>query len=300
MKVAIFGWGVQEHFYVYLKLLLAELKRRGVTLCCFAPLYDCIARGEPALARGFDALFDGERPLEADTGLVVCIGGDGTFLDAACHVGDSGVPLLGINCGRMGFLANVAQEEVERVVELCERGFTVEPRALLRLETGEGPREALGYALNDVCVLKTEGASMLKVHAFIGEEYLTTYWADGLIVATPTGSTAYSLSCGGPILFPTCEDLILTPVCPHNLNQRSLVIPRGSKVRLRVESRSRDFMLRLDSRVRKVADGRDLHVASADFMLNMVRMPAPGYYETLRNKLGWGEDKRNDENDETE
>jgi NAD+ kinase len=159
----------------------------------------------------------------------------------------------------------------------------------------EGNPFTFSHALNDACVLKTEEASMLKVHAYIGEEYLTTYWADGLVVATPTGSTAYSLSGGGPILFPTCENLILTPISPHNLNQRSLVIPRTERVRLRVESRSRDFMLRLDSRVHKVTDSQELYVSSADFKLNMVKIPTPGYYEALRDKLGWGEDKRNRE-----
>jgi NAD+ kinase len=293
MKVAVFGWSVQEHFHAYLEQLLAELAGRKVSLCCYAPLYRDLARVHPGASSLFCSLFDRDRPLDEDTNLLVSVGGDGTFLDAVSHVRDSGVPLLGVNCGRMGFLANVAREEMERVVGLCENGFEVEQRSLLHLEMEGNPFEDFPFALNDACALKTEEASMLKVHAFIGEEYLTTYWADGLIVATPTGSTAYSLSGGGPILFPTCEDLILTPVSPHNLNQRSLVIPRAATVRLRVESRSGDFMLRLDSRVRKVADCRELRVSSAGFKLNMVRMSTPGYYETLRDKLGWGEDKRN-------
>jgi NAD+ kinase len=295
MKIAVFGWVIQEHFYVYLKRLLEELIRRGVSISCYSPLYLYIIRERADFAPLFPVLFDKDTPLAADTDLMISIGGDGTFLDAVSHVKDSGVPVLGINCGRMGFLANVAQEEIMQVVSLlCDRSFEVEQRALLRLEM-EGNPFAFHYALNDVCVLKTEAASMLKVHAYIGEEYLTTYWADGLIVATPTGSTAYSLSGGGPILFPTCEDLILTPVSPHNLNQRSLVLPRTERIRLRVESRSSDFMVRLDSRVEKVTDRRELHVSSADFKLNMVKVSTPGYYETLRNKLGWGEDKRNRE-----
>ncbi|MDR1274745.1 MAG: NAD kinase [Odoribacteraceae bacterium] len=295
MKVAVFGWNIQEHFYVYLKQLLAELTRRGVLLSCYLPLYRDIVEGRPDFAPFFRSIFDKEAPLEADTDLLISIGGDGTFLDAVSHVKDSGVPLLGINCGRMGFLANVAREEIMQVVSLCDRPFAVERRALLRLEMEENPYADFSFALNDACVLKTEESSMLKINAYIGEEYLTTYWADGLIVATPTGSTAYSLSGGGPILFPTCEDLVLTPVSPHNLNQRSLVIPRAAEIRLRVESRSRDFMLRLDSRVQKVPDCRELRVSSADFKLNMARMSTPGYYEALRDKLGWGEDKRNRE-----
>ena len=293
MKIALFGRMIQEDFYVYLKQLLEELTRREVSICCYSPLHLYILKEREEFSSLFHSLFDGEAPSDAD--LLISIGGDGTFLDAVSRVKDSGVPVLGINCGRMGFLANVAREEIMQVASLlCERRFDVEQRALLRLEMRENPFP-FAYALNDACALKTETASMLKIHAYIGEEYLTTYWADGLIVATPTGSTAYSLSGGGPILFPTCEDLILTPVSPHNLNQRSLVIPRTETVRLRVESRSSDFMLRLDSRIERVPDGQELRVSSADFKLNVVKMPTPGYYEALRNKLGWGEDKRNRE-----
>ncbi|MDR2414358.1 MAG: NAD kinase [Odoribacteraceae bacterium] len=295
MKIAIFGWVIQEHFYVYLKQLLQELARREVSVSCYSPLYLYIIKEREEFSSHFHALFDEEAPLETDTDLLISIGGDGTFLDAVCHVKDSGIPVLGINCGRMGFLANVAREEIMQVVALlCDRRFDVEQRALLQLEMENNPF-SFGYALNDACALKTETASMLKIHAYIEEEYLTTYWADGLIVATPTGSTAYSLSGGGPILFPTCEDLILTPVSPHNLNQRSLVIPRTERIRLRVESRSSDFMLRLDSRVQRVTSSQELYVSSAGFKLNMVKIPTPGYYEALRNKLGWGEDKRNRE-----
>jgi NAD+ kinase len=295
MKIAIFGWVIQEHFYAYLKQLLEELARREISVSCYSPLYLYILKEREDIVPLFHALFDENTPLEADTNLLISIGGDGTFLDAACHVKDSGVPVLGINCGRMGFLANVAREEIMQVISLLrDRHFDVEQRALLRLEMEQNPF-SFAYALNDACVLKTETASMLKIDAYIGEEYLTTYWADGLIVATPTGSTAYSLSGGGPILFPTCEDLILTPVSPHNLNQRSLVIPRTERVRLRVESRSSDFMLRLDSRIQRVSNTGELYISSADFKLNMVKISTPSYYEALRNKLGWGEDKRNRE-----
>jgi NAD+ kinase len=284
---------IQEDFYVYLKQLLVELTRREVSICCYSPLHLYILKEREEFSPLFHSLFDEDVPADAD--LLISIGGDGTFLDAVSRVKDSGVPVLGINCGRMGFLANVAREEIMQVASLLsERRFDVEQRALLRLEMRENPF-SFAYALNDACALKTDTASMLKIHAYIGEEYLTTYWADGLIVATPTGSTAYSLSGGGPILFPTCEDLILTPVSPHNLNQRSLVIPGTETVRLRVESRSSDFMLRLDSRIERVSSGQELRVSSADFKLNVVKTPTPGYYEALRNKLGWGEDKRNRE-----
>ena len=163
----------------------------------------------------------------------------------------------------------------------------------MKFEMKDNPFAEFNYALNEISVLKTERSSLLKVHAYIGEEYLTTYWADGLIVATPTGSTAYSLSCGGPIVAFGCDNLIITPVSPHNLNMRPLILPGNVQIRLKVESRSGDFMLSADSRMQRMSDNHELFISSGDFKMNVVKMPDHSYYDTLRNKLNWGEDKRN-------
>jgi len=169
----------------------------------------------------------------------------------------------------------------------------VEQRDMLQLEV-EGQRIAdFDYALNEVGVLKAATSSLLKIHAYIGENYLTTYWADGLVVATPTGSTAYSLSGGGPIVSPECRNIILTPICPHNLTIRPLVVPNTAEVRLKVEGRSGEYVLCMDSRIRKMTDGQELKICTGSQKINVVKLPRHNYYDTLRNKLMWGEDRRN-------
>lgn len=293
MKIALYGRVVQENSYLYLKEMLYMLKERNTTVFCYTSFYNSL-REQWQFSYDFDGFFDHEQPLPEDTDLLLSIGGDGTFLDALTCVKAKGIPILGINSGRLGFLANVAQEEIARAISyIYERNYTVEQRDLLRLEMEQNPFSDFSYALNDISVLKTDLSSLINIHANIDNEYLTTYWSDGLIVATPTGSTAYSLSGGGPIVAPTCKNLILTPVCPHNLNMRPLVIPHDRKIHLQIESRSGDYVLSLDSRMQKISDRLDIYISAADFKLNVIQLPDHGYYETLRNKLNWGKDQRN-------
>ena len=243
---------------------------------------------------GGDGVFTAGGDLREVADVLFCIGGDGTFLDSVPLVRDSGVPVLGINGGRLGFLATTAGDELEGVVAaVCEGRFEVECRALVRLLVDGRPLGNFSYAMNEVSVLKTEDSSLLTIHAYIEGEYLTRYWADGLLVATPTGSTAYSLSCGGPIVVPACDNLILTPVSPHNLTMRPLVLPGGSGVQLKVETRSWEFVLGMDSTMQKLTDNRELFVSSGDFKMNVVKLPGHSFYGTLREKLMWGEDARN-------
>jgi len=290
-KVAIYGRVIHEDFYPYFKQMVRDLNDRGVCLVCFRPFYDFL-RENCHVADYFQSLYENE--VEGDTDVLLSVGGDGTFLDSVVLVKDFGVPVLGINSGRLGFLANIAQEEISQAISwLCVGDFEVEQRALVKFEIEDNPFASFNYALNEVSILKTERSSLLKVHAYIGGEYLTTYWADGVIVATPTGSTAYSLSCGGPIVASGCDNLIITPVSPHNLNMRPLIVPGNAKIRLKVESRSGDFMLSADSRMQTVSDNHELFISSGDFKMNVVKMLDHSYYETLRNKLNWGEDRRN-------
>jgi len=232
--------------------------------------------------------------IKEEVELLLSVGGDGTFLDSVIYVKDSGVPVLGVNSGHLGFLANVPVEEIEDAVDFIAAGkYEVEQRDMLQLEV-EGQRIAdFDYALNEVGVLKAATSSLLKIHAYIGENYLTTYWADGLVVATPTGSTAYSLSGGGPIVSPECRNIILTPICPHNLTIRPLVVPNTAEVRLKVEGRSGEYVLCMDSRIRKMTDGQELKICTGSQKINVVKLPRHNYYDTLRNKLMWGEDRRN-------
>ncbi len=290
-KVAIYGRVIHEEFYPYFKQMLRDLHDRGIRLTCYRPFYDFLKEtcGVPDCFQGFY-----DEDVDGDTDVLFSVGGDGTFLDSAMRVKNHGVPVLGINSGRLGFLANIAQEEIAQAIRwLCAGKFEVEQRALVKFEIEDNPFATFNYALNEISILKTERSSLLKVHAYIGGEYLTTYWSDGVIVATPTGSTAYSLSCGGPIVASGCDNLIITPVSPHNLNMRPLVLPGNVKIRLKVESRSGDFTLSADSRMKIMPDNHELFISSGDFKMNVVKMPDHSYYETLRNKLNWGEDKRN-------
>ena len=290
-KIAIYGRVIHEEFFPYFKRMLQDLNDRDVCLTCYKPFYDFFKEKCEGM-ECFHSFYDED--VDADTDVLFSVGGDGTFLDSAMRVKNHGVPVLGINSGRLGFLANIAQEEISQAIErLCEGNFDVELRALVRFEIVNNPFASFNYALNEISILKTERSSLLKIHAYIGDEYLTTYWADGVIVATPTGSTAYSLSCGGPIVASCCDNLILTPVSPHNLNMRPLILPGDVKIHFKVESRSGDFMLSADSRMQIMPDNHELFISSSDFKMNVVKMPDHSYYETLRNKLNWGEDKRN-------
>ncbi len=296
MVIAIFGRSINEDFLPYLKGLIDQLRASGG-----------IVIGEEGFMRFleenygysgvFAAAFNRSNLMEQNPELLLSIGGDGTFLDAAVYVKDSGIPILGVNTGRLGFLANVSVSEISQAVEaICAGNYSVEKRETLSLEVDGKILPGFDFALNEVSVLKTETSSLLKIHAYIGDVYLTTYWADGLIVATPTGSTAYSLSGGGPIVSPDCNNIILTPVCPHNLSMRPLLVPGDAVIRLVVEGRAGEFVLSMDSRVKRMEDNRELKVCSGDSAIHVVKLESHNYYETLRNKLMWGEDKRNRNN----
>lgn len=293
MTVAIYGRNIEPEFFPYLKRLVERLESRGVEMVC-EEKFAALLKEDYGYEPGFSDRFGRCSLAKGDVGLLLSVGGDGTFLDSVVYVKDSGVPVLGVNSGRLGFLANVPVEEIEDAADFIAAGkYEVEQRDMLQLEV-DGQRIAdFDYALNEVGVLKVATSSLLKVHAYIGENYLTTYWADGLVVATPTGSTAYSLSGGGPIVSPECRNIILTPICPHNLTIRPLVVPNTAEVRLKVESRSGEYVLSMDSRIRKMADGQELKIRTGNQKVNLVKLPLHNYYDTLRKKLMWGEDRRN-------
>lgn len=230
-----------------------------------------------------------------DVDMAVSVGGDGTFLRTATAVGDTNIPVLGINAGRLGFLADIHYADVEETLrEIMENAYNIEERTLLKLHTTESD-EPFGYpvyALNEVAVLKQDTASMLAIHAYINNEYLTTYQADGLIIATPTGSTAYSLSVGGSILTPTTPSLILSAIAPHNLTSRPLVVDNNSVISLKVESRSKTFLLSLDGQSQVFHQNVGIEILKADYTLKVVKRIGHTFFETLRDKLMWGADVR--------
>jgi NAD+ kinase len=232
-----------------------------------------------------------DRDFRAD--FVISMGVDGTFLRAASMVGGKQIPILGINTGRLGFLADVNAQEIEHTIQaLYEGDYTVDTRAVIQVETEGQPLQGYSCALNDVAILKRDNASMIAIHTTINGDYLTTYQADGLILSTPTGSTAYSLSNGGPIIVPRSGIICLTPVAPHSLNVRPIVISDDSEVTLTVESRSHNFLAAIDGRSEKVLEGTVLTVRKAPFVTRILRQHNKRFFSTLREKMMWGVDKR--------
>lgn len=225
--------------------------------------------------------------------LVISLGGDGTFLKAACMVGEREIPILGINKGRLGFLADVLPSEIEDVLEhVLRRDYMIENHTVIKLEADGECVDCCPFALNDIAVLKRDTASMISIKAYVNGEFLVNYQADGLIIATPTGSTAYSLSNGGPIIVPQSGSLCITPVAPHSLNIRPIVINDTSVIELEVCSRSHNFLVAIDGRSMKLTEGTRLTIRKADYMVKLVKLKNQRYFSTLHRKLMWGADSR--------
>lgn len=240
--------------------------------------------------------FTSHSELDSSFDMLISIGGDGTILRAAALVRNSGVPILGINAGRLGFLATVQKENISEFMQfIIEKKYTISKRTLLSLScspTNEAVEE-INFALNEVSVSRKDTTSMITIETYLNNEFLNSYWADGLIIATPTGSTGYSMSCGGPILTPDVKSFVVTPIAPHNLNARPLVIPDDTEIRLKVSGREDNYLVSLDSRITSVQNETILTIKKTPFQINMVEIPEETFLKTLRTKLFWGEDRRN-------
>ena len=247
---------------------------------------------KPPLPKEFTVYNPGE-PLN-DIQLFISIGGDGTLLESVTHIGRLEIPILGINTGRLGFLATISKSDTEDALKKFLQGsFTLDKRALLKLETNKDIFGTLNFALNDFTLVKKDPSAMITIHTYIDGEFLNSYWADGIIVATPTGSTGYSLSCGGPLIFPRSGNFVITPVSPHNLTVRPIVVSDASEIIFQVEGRSKRFLASLDSRVASVDSSVKLKITKADFKVSLVQLEGNHYFKTLRQKLNWGLDIRN-------
>jgi NAD+ kinase len=241
------------------------------------------------------AVFETHNDLKSNVDLMISVGGDGTFLKAVSFVRDSNVPILGINTGRLGFLSNLSKDQIGQTLERFAAGhYEFQKRSLLRVHTENELFGDENFALNELTLQKKDTSSMIKVHAYLGEKFLNTYWADGLIVGTPTGSTAYSLSCGGPIITPGCQVHILTPIAPHNLNVRPVVVPDHMPISLEVEGRDRSYLLSLDGHSQHIKQGEKVTITKAEFMINVVKFEDNNFLDTIRNKMLWGSDTRNE------
>ncbi|MDD2197193.1 MAG: NAD kinase [Bacteroidales bacterium] len=292
MVIAIYGNRIEKNHVESIKLLLNEFTKRGTQIIVFAPFYKILenALGYKPLIK---ALFQLPAEVKPLANFMLSIGGDGTFLESVSYVEDSRIPVVGINFGRLGFLAHIQSDDIPSAIEqLYNNDFTVEDRSALMLTMENNPFSSSPFALNDMTVQKL-GTTMITINAYIDNEFLCTYWADGLIVSTPTGSTAYSLSVGGPIVSPNSNSFIISPIAPHHLTVRPLVIPDDSTLTLELSSRDEEILMSLDSRSMKVRSNVKISIGKAPFYVGVVRLKGKSFYETLRNKLMWGADSRN-------
>lgn len=289
MKIAIHARKISEDRFPYLQLLLSELQGRNAEVVLSQMLHELL-KDSPVRCDQFPVYQAQEIP---DVDFVISVGGDGTLLDTVSHVRDKEFPILGINIGRLGFLATVSQDKIKEAIDaLYNRHFSYDFRTLVAVD--DFPLEdGLNFALNDLTIIKKDTSSMIGVHAYVDGAYLNAYWADGLIIATPTGSTGYSLSCGGPVLSPQSSNLIITPISPHNLTVRPLVVPDDSVISIEIEDRDENRLLSLDSRSYPVSTHQKLAIRKAHFRVRLVKFEGYHFFNTLRQKLNWGLDVRN-------
>jgi NAD+ kinase len=227
---------------------------------------------------------------------LISIGGDGTILRAATFVRNYNLPIIGINAGRLGFLATIQEENIEKLLtRVVANDFSISKRTLVSLHAHPEniDLEDINFALNEITVSRKDTTSMITIETYINNEYLNSYWADGLIISTPTGSTGYSLSCGGPVIMPTSNCFVITPIAPHNLTARPLIIPDDSELTLKIKGREEQYLVSLDSRITSVSNETTLTVKKSDFYISIIEFPEEGFLRTIRKKLLWGEDKRN-------
>ncbi len=292
MEIAIFGRRFGEVFNKSFIQFFQFFYDRKVKIHVYKPFYDFLlseVKIKPGRAETFSNP-GGMPPVD----MLFSIGGDGTFLEAVTFVRDRGIPMVGINSGRLGFLADISRHELpSALAEIIEGRYRIQELPLLELLNPPRVMGDFKYALNELAVHKRDSSSMITIHTYLNQEFLNSYWADGLIVSTPTGSTAYSLSVGGPIMHPASHGIIITPIAPHNLTVRPLVVPDDMELTLKVEGRGGKFLASMDSRSTVIDDSLELKIRKAGFSIKVVERENQSFYATLRNKLMWGVDKRN-------
>jgi NAD+ kinase len=292
MLVAIYNRTFEESNIPKIQNIIELLESHNLQLAFHKEFYERISAH--VNLKTTPKLFVDARDLPRNTDMLFSLGGDGTLLDTVSFVGNSNIPLIGINLGRLGFLAAIPEEEVAAAISSLVRGsYTVEQRTLLHLDSSIPLFNGTPYALNEFTINRKDSSSMIKIHTYLNGEFLNTYWADGLIVATPTGSTGYSLSCGGPVVFPQTSSFVITPVASHNLNTRSIVVPDDTVISFEVEGRADHFLCTLDSRTETIDSSVQLAVKKESFTISLVRPDEHNFLKTIRQKLYWGMDSRN-------
>ncbi|HYV92475.1 MAG TPA: NAD kinase [Chitinophagales bacterium] len=291
MNIALYCRNIRTDDIPVLQKILDVLAAKNMGVFVYKNFFESIWK--EIKTRSGISTFSSHDDIKDKAEYMFSLGGDGTLLDTLAFVRDQNIPVLGINIGRLGFLANIGKDEIELAIDAIEsRSYTLDKRTLLELETNKPLFGNVNYALNDVTIHKKDTSSMIIIHTYINGEFLNSYFADGLIVATPTGSTAYSLSCNGPIVIPTAENFVITPIAPHNLNVRPIVVSDSSVISFEIEGRNENFFCTLDSRTEAIDTSVQIAAKKSSFTMNLVRLSDHHFLETLRRKLMWGADVR--------
>lgn len=292
MKVALFGKVYADNQKDYLQLLIDELAKKSSEICIYEPYYDAIVNYIKFTQDVI--LFSTNKDIDKDTGVLFSVGGDGTILDTLPIVRNSGIPILGINLGRLGFLSSVSKDEIIYAVNGVFNGdFYLDKRALLQLSEPKGLFGKINYALNDLTIYRNNTTALIVAHVFVDDMFLNSYWGDGLIVSTPTGSTAYSLSVGGPIVSPGSKNFIIAPIASHNLTVRPIIIQDTSVIKIKIEGREEKYLMTMDSRHTSISKDDEIIIERCSFNVNLIQMNNKNFYSTIRDKLLWGVDYRN-------
>jgi len=291
MRIALFGTQFNSAKAKYVQHLIHKLEKENVQLIIENQFYDNLV--DIQFKKEFDT-FETPQELKEKADILLSIGGDGTLLGAITLVRDSDIPILGINTGTLGFISSVSTDQIEYAINHLLKGeYSIKERTLLSLESNNNLFGDTNFALNEVTVLKKDTSSMIRVHAYLDDEFINTYWADGLIISSPTGSTGYSLSCGGPIVLPGTNNFIITPIAPHNLNVRPIIVSDESKITLKVSKQDELALVALDSRSRAIGPELELTIRKAKYKVKLIQFEKQSFISTIREKLMWGKDKRN-------
>ena len=292
MRIALFGTPCSEQFTKYIQHLVSRLEAENVSLLIYEEYLSFLEK--KVTFEKPPKIFDSYHTLKGSADFLFSIGGDGTLLGSVTLVRNSNIPILGINTGRLGFISSVSTDQIESAInDVISNNFEIKNRTLLSLETENNLFGNVNFALNEVAIVKKDTSSMIRIDAFLNDEFLNSYWADGLVIATPTGSTGYSLSCGGPIIIPGTNNVIITPIAPHNLNVRPIVLSDEDVIKLKVVDKDQLALVSLDSRFRAFDSTIALIIKKADFKITLIEPQSHSFISTIRSKLMWGIDKRN-------
>ncbi len=293
MKIALYGLAVNPEFFEEILKLFDLFKEKEIESYVYRPFLEYLQQ-ECGIHPEISGHYENGSDLPDDISYLFSLGGDGTLLKSFIVAKNGSIPIVGINSGRLGFLSDIPRDEIEKALnDIIDGNIIIDERTVLELEIVNKNQSEFQYALNEITVTKLDSSSMINIHTFVNGEFLNTYWADGLIIATPTGSTAYSLSVGGPILTPDSENFVISPIAPHNLTVRPLVVPDHHSITLQIEGRGLHFLTSVDSKSEPIYFSELLKIRKAPFKVKTIRLKDHSFFSTLRNKLMWGVDKRN-------